>query len=119
MSPDWKSSSSGRLLILTDLDGTLLDFETYRAGVARRGLSQLQACGIPVVFCSSKTREEQEWHRHELKVTDPFIAENGAAIFVPCGYFGPPGLEVSRRRGYEVMQLGRPREDILRQLEGM
>ena len=87
-------------MVLTDLDGTLLDFQTYRAGVARRGLSQLQARKIPVAFCSSKTREEQEWYRRELKVTDPFIAENGAAVFVPDGYFYPPGIGASIRRGY-------------------
>ncbi len=72
-----------RLVIFTDLDGSLLDTETYRFDAARAALEELTARQVPLVLCTSKTRAEVEPLRQELGNTDPFIAENeGASIFL-------------------------------------
>lgn len=76
-----------RIIIVTDLDGTLLDKDTYSYHKARTALFAIQHRRIPVVFCSSKTRAEQVSHRRMLGVRDPFIVEDGGAIFVERGYF--------------------------------
>lgn len=77
-------------MVFTDLDGTLLDRVTYSYTLALPALRLLQRKKIPVVFCSSKTRAEQETYRKELGISDPFIVENGGAIFIPRHYFSFP-----------------------------
>lgn len=87
-------------MLITDLDGTLLDHDSYQPGPASGALQRLQGAGVPVVFCSSKTRAEQRVHRDELAVTGPFIVENGAAVFgdgTPLVTFGLPYGEVRAR----------------------
>lgn len=70
-----------RLLILTDLDGTLLDHETYDATPARPMLGRLAAAGHPVILASSKTRAEIAGIQAELGLTHwPAVVENGAAL---------------------------------------
>ena len=75
------------LVIYTDLDGTLLDHETYSFDAARQALDRLQAQAIPLIFCTSKTRSETEMWRARMQNAHPFIVENGGALFVPAGYF--------------------------------
>src|SRR2546423_300740 len=70
-------------VVFTDLDGTLLDAETYRYDAARQGLDRLREHAIPLIICTSKTRAEVEPLRNELGNTDPFIVENGGALYVP------------------------------------
>ena len=72
-----------RLLVVTDLDGTLLDHETYSYAEAAPALAELRRRGIPLVLASSKTRAEMELLHAELGLSDPFICENGAAICTP------------------------------------
>ena len=74
------------LMVVTDLDGSLLDHYTYSYAPAKPMLEQLKADGVPVVLCSSKTRAEMQVLRAELGLTDPYIVENGAAIYVPKTY---------------------------------
>ena len=45
-------------LILTDLDGTLIDHHTYSADAARPALTMARGQGVPIVLCSSKTLAE-------------------------------------------------------------
>jgi mannosyl-3-phosphoglycerate phosphatase family protein len=72
-------------IVFTDLDGTLLELERYDPGPAVPALDRLREAGVPVVFCSSKTRAEQEELRERLGVPDPFIVENGSAVHLPGG----------------------------------
>ncbi len=72
-----------KTILFTDLDGTLLDEQTYSADLSLPALRDLQASGVSIIFCSSKTRAEQEVIRQALGVTDPFIVENGSAVIVP------------------------------------
>lgn len=69
------------LLIVSDLDGTLLDHNTYRWEAASGWLGVFQSKGIPLVLCSSKSAPEIiEWQRELGLVGQPFIAENGSVI---------------------------------------
>jgi mannosyl-3-phosphoglycerate phosphatase len=109
-----------RYVVFTDLDGCLLDKHTYSFEEARPALDALQSIHIPVVFVSGKTRAEIEPLRQRLDHHDPFIVENGGAVFIPSGTFEFP-LERSRRRSsYHVIELGTPYallRDVLKQIE--
>ncbi|TDO99089.1 HAD-IIB family hydrolase [Marinomonas balearica] len=74
-----------KLVIFSDLDGTLLDHHTYSFEAAKDTLQSLKAHKIPCVLNTSKTFAELLNLRAELSHTDPFIVENGAAIYIPKG----------------------------------
>jgi len=74
-------------VVFTDIDGTIVD-ENYSYKGALPALKLLKRKKIPLVFCTSKTRAEIEVYRDELGIKDPFISENGGAIFIPVGIFG-------------------------------
>jgi mannosyl-3-phosphoglycerate phosphatase family protein len=95
-----------RLVIVTDLDGTLLDARDYSRTGASATLARLARDGVPVVLCSSKTRAEMERCRCDAGLEHPYISENGGALFVPDGYF-PFDVEPARRvPGYAVIEFG-------------
>jgi len=104
--------SQAKLVIFTDLDGTLLDCDTYSYAAATPTLKMLRQKKIPLVFCSAKTRAEQEVYRRELGIDDPFIVENGGAIFIPQGYF-PFHFDYHKAQNeYLVIELGMPYQEI-------
>lgn len=76
-----------KLLVFTDLDGTLLDHHTYSIATSKGALNLLHQKGIPVVFCSSKTYDEQLFLQKKLGINLPFIVENGSAVMLPTHYF--------------------------------
>jgi mannosyl-3-phosphoglycerate phosphatase len=99
---------NGKTIIYTDLDGTFLDEKNYSFIRSLPILRAARERGIPVVFCSSKTRAEIEHIRKATEVNDPFVVENGGAILVPDGYF-PFAIEGSASRdGYAVIEMGEP-----------
>lgn len=81
------------IVVVTDLDGTLLDQDTYMAGPAAARVTALQAAGVTIVCCSAKARAEQLVHRRELRITGPFVVENGAAVHDDAGPLRVLGLE--------------------------
>lgn len=94
-----------QLVIYTDLDGTLLELKTYSFQPALAALRRVQAHAIPLVFCSSKTRSEQQYYQQQMEIRAPMIVENGAAIVIPADYFSaPPSLSATD----EVIELGVP-----------
>ena len=66
--------------IVTDLDGTLMD-ENYDISPARKTLKLLAELDIPVIPCTSKTASEVRYFREVNGLFDPFIVENGAAVY--------------------------------------
>lgn len=109
MRTDIEPGKSAQYLIFTDLDGTLLDHDTYSFHEAQEAVHSLKNHGIPLILCSSKTRAEIESLRKELDNKDPFIAENGAAIFIPAemlDLFPPIPLTFIEIDGYLVIELG-------------
>lgn len=100
-------------LIVSDLDGTLLDHYDYSHAPVDRLLHQLDRHGVPVILNSSKTCTEMIGLRRELTNHHPFIVENGSAIFIPSGYF-PHKPEAARRSGeFWVIEPGAPRARLL------
>ncbi len=68
------------LWIVSDVDGTLMD-HTYDLTPAKETIKMLQKISVPVILCTSKTAAEVKVIRNELNLTDPYIVENGAAIY--------------------------------------
>ncbi len=66
--------------VVSDVDGTLMD-HSYDLSPARETIKKLQKLSIPVILCTSKTASEVRVIRKELNLTDPYIVENGAAIY--------------------------------------
>lgn len=97
-----------RILIFTDLDGSLLDTTTYSYEAAGEALARLEQLGAPLILVSSKTRSEMEPLRLRLNNRHPFIVENGGAVFIPRGTFPFPIAQASTRDGYEVVEFGTP-----------
>lgn len=74
-------------LVVTDLDGSLLDHHSYDFSPAAPWLARLKQMGVPVIPVTSKTRAELIPLREALGLTaTPFIAENGAVIGLPPGW---------------------------------
>jgi mannosyl-3-phosphoglycerate phosphatase len=71
------------MVVFTDLDGTLLDRDTYSYAQAEPAMAHLRSIGVPVVLVTSKTRAEVAALRARMGNTDPFIVENGAAVVIP------------------------------------
>ncbi len=92
------------LLLVTDLDGSLLD-DSYSFEPARPALAALAAAGGRLVLASSKTRAEMEPLAAELGARPPLIVENGGAILVP------------REEGYEILASGVTHSHLLHALE--
>jgi mannosyl-3-phosphoglycerate phosphatase family protein len=97
-------------VVVTDLDGCLLDAATYRWEPARPALDALRRRGIPLVLCSSKTRAEMEPLHAELGLDAPYVFENGGGIVIP------PGARWSRVRrrdgGPLLVRLGVPFREL-------
>ncbi len=69
------------LLVFSDLDGTLLDHQTYRWEAAQPALDALNDCGAGVVLASSKTAVEIQKLQSEMGLNRwPAIVENGAGV---------------------------------------
>lgn len=101
-------------IIFTDLDGTLLDAASYSHDEALPALRLIEARGIPLILCSSKTRAELEACRLCLHNAHPFIAENGGAIYIPQGYFSFAFNSI-KSNGYYLIALGTPYAEIRQQ----
>jgi mannosyl-3-phosphoglycerate phosphatase len=105
-----------KLIIFSDLDGTLLDRTTYSSEGAEPALRLLKESGIPLVLASSKTRPEVEVQRRKVGLDSPFIVENGGAVFVPREYFSF-SFSWDREGGdYFVLELGSPYAAIVEAL---
>ena len=103
-------------ILFTDIDGTLIDFESFATEETQFPVTQLIEKGIPIILCSSKTRREQEHYRKIYGLPDPFIVENGSAIFIPSGYFAFEFPLHRQTVQYDVLELGFPASEIQSQL---
>jgi mannosyl-3-phosphoglycerate phosphatase len=101
------------MIIFSDLDGTLLDHDTYSFDAARPALDALKEGGIPLILCSSKTKAEIHNIWHALGLNAPFIAENGGGIFIPKEHFlaAEPGWKPAGA-GWRMMALGLPIAEV-------
>lgn len=113
-----------KLLICTDLDGTLLDAETYSWRAAQPALQLLKFYECPIILVSSKTLAEMVPIQRDLGIVDPFIVENGGGIvFRP----GTPVAAVLASQGRSsdvvgngdlmMLPMGKKYQDLLVTLE--
>ncbi|GKV85404.1 mannosyl-3-phosphoglycerate phosphatase-related protein [Pectobacterium atrosepticum] len=95
-----------KLIIFSDLDGSLLDHETYRWDDAQPWLTRLTNEAIPLIITTSKTAAEVEPLRQALGLDDyPYIAENGAIATLPPTW--RPHPDYPRKRmgsGYSIIR---------------
>lgn len=108
------------MIVYSDVDGSLLDGTTYSFDAAIPAITELREQGIPLILVSSKTRAEMEPLRQRLNNHDPFIVENGGAVFVPHGLFEFPLERMRTKSPYQVIELGLPYNmlrDVLKQIE--
>jgi mannosyl-3-phosphoglycerate phosphatase len=95
-----------KLLIFTDLDGTLLDYHTYSFDAARPALDRIVALDIPLVIISSKTRSEIEFLMKDLPFRPlVFVAENCSAIY----FLDDPASQ----NPYRAREIGVPYREVL------
>jgi mannosyl-3-phosphoglycerate phosphatase family protein len=109
--------NQNRWILFADLDGTVLDHETYEPGPSREALARCRGAGIPVVFSSSKTVAEIErYHsRYASHPGAPLIVENGGGVFLPREHWDEPAGAEPKGRFWEVA-LGARHAEVLRVL---
>lgn len=90
-----------RYIVVTDLDGTLLDHQTYEFTPALKAIAELKRRNIPLVLNSSKTQTEILEIRQQLNNHQPFICENGGII---CGIGEPQYLGTPRTQFLEDLK---------------
>lgn len=76
-----------RLIVFTDLDGTLLNHDDYDYRDALPAIRRLQSMSVPIIFTSSKTLDELQQLANEIGVHHPIIHETGCGISWPDNYF--------------------------------
>ena len=85
-----------KILIFTDLDGSLLHRDTFKFDEIKDYLKQLLSKGIFIIPNTSKTEKEILEFNNELGLSLPYISENGAAI-----------------KGLDILDTNLPKELIL------
>jgi mannosyl-3-phosphoglycerate phosphatase len=101
------------LLIFTDLDGTLLDHDTYRWDKAKPALDLCRELEVPVILVSSKTRAEMHALHLELGLASPFVSENGGGVFFPVDSALDPPSEALLVDAFRKWSLGSPYPEIV------
>lgn len=105
-----------KFLVFTDLDGTLLDHDTYSFAAAAPALELLRQRNVPLIAVTSKTRAELEALPAVTSRSGVFITENGGGIF----FVRRPGDEIPGRTDrdgdYDVIRLGQPYTSIRERL---
>lgn len=95
-----------RLLVITDLDGTLLSSQNYDWTPAGPILKELERRSIPLILASSKTRAEMLVWAERLATRAPFLFENGGALQVPEDLGPVPGAV--NKDGAWLVEFGTP-----------
>ncbi|MFT7223752.1 MAG: mannosyl-3-phosphoglycerate phosphatase [Cellvibrionaceae bacterium] len=109
-------NADSRWLVVTDLDGTLLDHHTYDFSAAREALHLLETKNIPVIVNTSKTYSEVEQLRTRLENRHPFIVENGSGIFIPKNDFPEQPEHADEWKDFWKITLGISREQLIDEL---
>jgi len=99
-------------IVISDLDGTLLNHDTYSVNEAIDSIRVLQKNKIPVVFNTSKTYAETLAIRKQLDIHDPFIVENGSCIYLPVQQFTQMPDNAFLRDDYWAIMLGQSHQTI-------
>jgi len=112
------SKQKDQWLVITDLDGTLLNHDSYNFDAAKKAIIDLQKKSIPVILNTSKTYAETKTIRQVLGLVDPFIVENGSSIYLPKNQFNKP-VNASSREDYWELLLGASQKKIAEVLQNI
>ncbi|MGC4051807.1 MAG: HAD-IIB family hydrolase [Paludibaculum sp.] len=93
-------------IVISDLDGTLLDHDTYAWSEAVQALDLLKTKAIPLILCTSKTAAETREWRLQMGLVHPYVVENGGAAILPAG-------ELGAAAGGECIVLGTPYQELV------
>ncbi len=105
------------LIVVTDLDGTLLDHHSYSLEPAMAVVRLLQQYRIPLVFNTSKTSAESQALSEKLALSNPFIVENGSAIYFPKRSMATPPPGCVSQGAYWVHIAGISYAEVLGRLQ--
>lgn len=105
-----------KFIIYTDLDGTLLNHDSYSWEAASTALELTKNMGYPIIFNSSKTFAELIPLAREMRLEHPMIAENGSVIAIPHDYFYPSTPAVPDS-GYNLTTFGEPYSELVDELD--
>ena len=93
--------NNSKIWIVSDVDGTLMD-HFYDLTPAKETITWLQRLGIPVILCTSKTKSEVKIIRDDLNLKDPYIVENGGAIYGE--YSDGKEWEIILGKSYKILE---------------
>lgn len=117
--------NSDRVLVFSDLDGTLINHDNYGVEAALPVLERLQSEGITVILNTSKTKAEVIAWQRLLGLSAPFVVENGAAVWVPRSFFqnedplSGGGWQLTPEGDFWFFVLGKTRSAYVTFLEGL
>ena len=94
-----------KILIFTDLDGSLLHRDTFKFDSIKDYIVSLVNRGIIIIPNSSKTEKEIEKFSEELGVKLPYISENGSSI---------QGLDLINANFPNKIVLSRDKEELIK-----
>ena len=104
-----------RLIVSTDLDGTLLDHHNYSWDAALPSIGQLKEITVPIVINTSKTYSEVKQLQKDLNLDAPFIVENGSAIYYPKNRY-QSGEIIPYSQDFDCQLIGETRSEVLKEL---
>ena len=100
--------SDPQIILMTDLDGTLLDHDTFDYQPVKSFMAQLINAGIRIIPNSSKTSEELDYFCADFGQRLPYVSENGAAL-----YNSDMLLSEDRNEIFGPKILGRPVSELM------
>lgn len=100
------SGPSTSIVVFTAIDGILRHPDTGSPGEARVALDLLCARGIPVVLMSHGEPGAVIDVQQALALVQPFIAEGGAVLYIPRGYFEELDGLTSGDETWEIFDFG-------------
>lgn len=112
LAPAGGRHATRKIIVVTDLDGSLLDHYSYSAEPALATIRKLQNRRIPLIFNTSKTLAECEALSEKLGLSDPFIVENGSATYYPKRRFRTAPQGATSHGVYWQVVAGMRHEDI-------
>jgi len=106
-------TAARRVVVVTDIDDSLLEPGARALPSERAALDFLASRGIPLVINSSRTHAEIERIQETLRLLTPSISEHGSALFIPPGCFPSLPDRAARAVGGHVIEFGRPYHEVV------
>ena len=105
------------VVVFTGINAVLVDRSTRSLALAANAVDLLEREGVPLVLCSHSTRAEIEQVQEAAHIAHPFISGNGAALFVPIGYFADAPDDGRQTGTYHFLEFGPPHSHVDHSIE--